>query len=132
MGCTAPKLVDTDVLIYVGDGRFHLESIMIANETIEAYKYDPYNKIFSREYYEFDKMKSNRKAQIEKSVSASKSSTNSTTYGLILSTLGRQGSPKILDNLMKKLDEKNKSHFLVLMSEIFPDKLKLFEDQIDT
>jgi len=132
LGCTAPKLVDTDVLIYVGDGRFHLESIMIANETIEAYKYDPYNKIFSREYYEFDKMKSNRKAQIEKSVSASKSSTNSTTYGLILSTLGRQGSPKILDNLMKKLDEKNKSHFLVLMSEIFPDKLKLFEDQIDT
>jgi len=77
-------------------------------------------------------MKSNRKAQIEKSLVATKTSQNSTTYGLILSTLGRQGSPKILDNLMKKLDEKIKSHFLVLMSEIFPDKLKLFEDQIDT
>lgn len=77
-------------------------------------------------------MKSNRKAQIEKSLVATKTGQNSTTYGLILSTLGRQGSPKILDNLMKKLDEKNKSHFLVLMSEIFPDKLKLFEDQIDT
>ena len=39
LGCTAPKLTDTDILIYVGDGRFHLESIMIANETIDAYKY---------------------------------------------------------------------------------------------
>jgi 2-(3-amino-3-carboxypropyl)histidine synthase len=77
-------------------------------------------------------MKSNRKAQIEKSLVSTKTGQNSTTYGLILSTLGRQGSPKILDNLMKKLDEKNKTHFLVLMSEIFPDKLKLFEDQIDT
>jgi 2-(3-amino-3-carboxypropyl)histidine synthase len=38
LGCTAPKLTETDALIYVGDGRFHLESIMIANETVEAYK----------------------------------------------------------------------------------------------
>ena len=90
------------------------------------FRYDPYSKIFSREYYEFDVMKSNRKNQIEKS------NKSSAKYGLILSTLGRQGSPKILENLMKKLDEKNKSHFLILMSEIFPTKLKLFEDQIDT
>ena len=91
--------------------------------------------MFTREYYEFEKMKSNRKNQIEKSLTASKYNADknkAATYGLILSTLGRQGSPKILENLIKKLDEKNKSHFLVLMSEIFPDKLKLFENQIDT
>ena len=39
LGCTSPKLTDTDVLIYVGDGRFHIESAMIANEKIDAYKY---------------------------------------------------------------------------------------------
>lgn len=39
LGCTAPKLNDTDILIYVGDGRFHLESIMIANETVDAYRF---------------------------------------------------------------------------------------------
>ena len=114
LGCTSPKLIDIDVVIYVGDGRFHLESVMIANETVEAYKYsiyisvvfdtclflfkaynkrydirryDPYSKIFSREYYEFEKMKSNRHRQI-------KHSTSSTNYGLILSTLGRQGKQK--------------------------------------
>jgi 2-(3-amino-3-carboxypropyl)histidine synthase len=89
--------------------------------------------MFTREYYDFDKMKSNRKKQIEKSLISSKSpNINSINYGLILSTLGRQGSPKILDNLIKKLDELNKNNFIVLMSEIFPDKLKLFNEQIDT
>ncbi len=38
LGCTAPKLKDVNVFIYVGDGRFHLESIMIANESIDAFK----------------------------------------------------------------------------------------------
>lgn len=88
-------------------------------------RYDPYNKSFTREYYEFDKMKSNRQRQIAKSL-------GSNNYGLIMSTLGRQGSPKIIDNLMSKLDELHKNYFLVLMSEIFPSKLKLFGDQIDT
>lgn len=80
--------------------------------------------MFTREYYEFEKMKTNRQRQIAKS--------KSTNYGLIMSTLGRQGSPKIVESLMKKLDETNKNYFLVLMSEIFPSKLKLFEEQIDT
>lgn len=137
LGCTAPKMCDVDVLIYVGDGRFHLESIMIANENVDAYRYDPYSKVFSHEYYEFDKMKSNRQKQIEKSLVSIKglnnvSAQNSLNYGFILSTLGRQGSPKIMDNLIAKLTELNKNYFIVLMSEIFPDKLKLFNDQIDT
>ncbi len=39
LGCTAPKLTDVDALIYVGDGRFHLESIMIANEHVDAFRF---------------------------------------------------------------------------------------------
>jgi diphthamide biosynthesis enzyme Dph1/Dph2-like protein len=93
-------------------------------------------------------MKSNRQKQIEKSLKRQPTSSIETkcdisgnikikneasvNYGLILSTLGRQGSPKILENLIGKLDELNKSSFIVLMSEIFPDKLRLFKDQIDT
>jgi len=112
---------------------------MIANENVDAYRYDPYSKIFSHEYYEFEKMKSNRQKQIEKSLTSIKKATNSENsaknslnYGFILSTLGRQGSPKIMDNLIEKLIELNKNYFVVLMSEIFPDKLKLFNEQIDT
>ncbi len=75
-------------------------------------------------------MKNNRQSQIEKSLHKNKSNQN-LKYGLILSTLGRQGSPKIMKNLIEKLNELNKQHYVVLMSEIFPSKLKMFADQID-
>ncbi|KAJ6657268.1 hypothetical protein lerEdw1_002635 [Lerista edwardsae] len=40
LGCTSPRLAqDTDAVVYLGDGRFHLESIMIANPGIPAYRY---------------------------------------------------------------------------------------------
>lgn len=53
-------------------------------------RYDPYTKIFSREYYEVERMHTLRKSSIETAVKAKK-------FGLVLGTLGRQGSPKILD-----------------------------------
>lgn len=31
LGCTSPTVLDVDHIIYLGDGRFHLESAMIAN-----------------------------------------------------------------------------------------------------
>lgn len=37
LGCTAPRVGD-DVIIYVGDGRFHLEAMMMANPTMLAYR----------------------------------------------------------------------------------------------
>ncbi|KAJ2626422.1 Diphthamide biosynthesis protein 1, partial [Coemansia sp. RSA 1694] len=36
LGCTSPRLTDIDVIVYLGDGRFHLESIMIHNPEIPA------------------------------------------------------------------------------------------------
>lgn len=39
LGCTSPQVKDVDVLIYLGDGRFHLESAMIANPKLRAYRY---------------------------------------------------------------------------------------------
>jgi len=62
LGCTAPALPSTtDVLVYVADGRFHLEAAMIANPSIPAYRYDPYEKVLTREYYDVDAMSSIRK-----------------------------------------------------------------------
>lgn len=43
LGCTSPKVTDADCLIYLGDGRFHLESIMIANPELAAYRYNIFN-----------------------------------------------------------------------------------------
>ncbi|XP_077995593.1 2-(3-amino-3-carboxypropyl)histidine synthase subunit 1-like [Glandiceps talaboti] len=122
LGCTSPKLKDTtSAIVYLGDGRFHLESIMISNPEIPAYRYDPYSKVFSREYYDTEEMHRVRKDAIATASKAKK-------FGLILGTLGRQGSPKILETLQTRLKNNGCEVIVVLLSEVFPDKLKLFQD----
>lgn len=119
LGCTAPLLNNVDALIYLGDGRFHLEAMMIANPGIAAYRYDPYSKMFSRETYSYQEMTKNRHAAIKKAEAAG-------TFGLILGTLGRQGNPKVLNHVQEKLQEAGLDQVVVLLSEIFPNKLRLF------
>lgn len=39
LGCTAPVVApETDAIIFVADGRFHLEAIMIANPAVPAFR----------------------------------------------------------------------------------------------
>ncbi|RKP34262.1 putative diphthamide synthesis protein-domain-containing protein, partial [Dimargaris cristalligena] len=121
LGCTAPRLTDQDAIVYLADGRFHLEAIMIANPDIPAYKYDPYSKKFTQEYYEHAEMHSLRKSAIQSARRAKK-------IGLIMGTLGRQGSPVVLKELGDKLRARGIDFVTVLLSEIFPDKLAQFKD----
>ncbi|KAJ1658346.1 Diphthamide biosynthesis protein 1 [Dispira simplex] len=121
LGCTAPKLGPQDAIVYLADGRFHLEAIMIANPDIPAYQYDPYSKKFTREYYEHEEMHTLRQQAIITARHAKK-------FGLILGTLGRQGSPKVIKELEQKLKARNLDYVVVLLSEIFPDKLAQFAD----
>ena len=53
-------------------------------------RYDPYSKVLSREHYDYQRMQANRQEAIATARSAK-------SWGLILGTLGRQGSPKILE-----------------------------------
>ncbi|KAJ3294293.1 Diphthamide biosynthesis protein 1 [Borealophlyctis nickersoniae] len=124
LGCTAPKLGTHDALVYLGDGRFHLEAIMIANPSLPAYRYDPYAKSFTRERYDHIEMHALRKHAVEAGKKAKK-------WGIILGTLGRQGSPKVLDYIQTQLRLRNIPYILILLSEIFPSKLAQFRD-IDT
>ncbi|KTG00537.1 hypothetical protein cypCar_00012558 [Cyprinus carpio] len=122
LGCTSPRLEKhVSAIIYIEDGRFHLESIMIANPDIPAYRYDQYSKVFSREYYEHEAMRATRLEAIENARSAQR-------WGLILGTLGRQDNPKILEHLESRLESLGRSFTRVLLSEIFPGKLELLAD----
>jgi 2-(3-amino-3-carboxypropyl)histidine synthase len=38
LGCTSPQIANSDILLYLGDGRFHLESAMIANPKLRAFR----------------------------------------------------------------------------------------------
>nr|NVI71043.1 putative diphthamide biosynthesis protein 1 [Cucujiformia] len=119
LGCTAPKLSCTNVIIYLGDGRFHLEAIMISNPKAQAYRYDPYEKVFTKEYYNYTEMTSIRKKCIDQSINAAK-------FGVIMGTLGRQGNPKVVEHIRQRLKESDKKAVVILLSEIFPKKLELF------
>lgn len=54
------------------------------------FRYDPYEKKLTREYYDHDVMKKTRQKAIQLATEAE-------TFGLILGTLGRQGSTKVLN-----------------------------------
>ena len=140
LGCTAPRLVSaspasgqadgTDgvhmpprdgILIFVADGRFHLEAAMIHNPQLAAYRYDPYGKVLTRERYAVGQMKTIRLAAINQAKEAPR-------WGIILGTLGRQGNPAIISHLRKTLRRHGRRSMLVLLSEVFPAKLALFRD----
>ncbi|OQR74729.1 diphthamide biosynthesis protein 1-like [Tropilaelaps mercedesae] len=120
LGCTSPRFSDNaDAILYVGDGRFHLEAAMIANHRLKAYKYDPYDKQLTEELYDYEQMMNIRESAIRKAVNAG-------TFGIVLGTLGRQGSVKVFDELEATIREKGKTPIRLLLSEIFPQKLALF------
>ncbi|KAK2537477.1 Dph1 [Columba guinea] len=99
LGCTSPRLAqDTDAIVY-----------------------DPYSKVFSEEHYSHDRMHRARQDAI-------RAATHAHCWGLILGTLGRQGSPGILQHLESRLRALGRPFVRVLLSEIFPSKLRLFPD----
>lgn len=136
LGCTAPsdlghegdstsvsKSQTEHVMLFIADGRFHLEAAMIANPTLRALRYDPYSKTLTEEYYTTEKMKSIRWNAIQRAMDPSVE-----TFGIILGTLGRQGNPAILGHIRSLLKKHKKRYFILLLSEIFPKKLDMFPD----
>ncbi|KAF2309372.1 hypothetical protein GH714_001797 [Hevea brasiliensis] len=71
LGCTAPRIPSKSVIgsfsdmvvVFVADGRFHLEAFMMANPEISAFRNDPYlGKLFLEEY-DHQGMKETRRGQ---------------------------------------------------------------------
>ncbi|KXX82800.1 Diphthamide biosynthesis protein 1 [Madurella mycetomatis] len=126
LGCTSPNLSTytdspVDLILYLGDGRFHLESIMIHNPNIPAYRYDPYSRKLTHETYGHDEMQDLRRDAIRTAKGAKK-------WGLILGSLGRQGNPHTMALIEGKLKQMGIPFVNLLLSEIFPGKLALMND----
>lgn len=124
LGCTSPRLKEedkVDLILYLGDGRFHLESIMIHNPSIPAYRYDPYSRKLTRETYGHQEMQSIRRDAIRTARGARK-------WGLILGSLGRQGNPHTMALIERQLADRGVPMVNLLLSEIFPGKLALMSD----
>ncbi|KAB8089485.1 hypothetical protein EE612_014444 [Oryza sativa] len=127
LGCTAPALKRSEgvgAVVFVADGRFHLEAFMIANPGVKAYRFDPFLGVLVLEEYDHVGMKQARKEAV---LAARKAK----SWGVILGTLGRQGSVKVLDRVVEHLEEKGLEHTVVLMSELSPARMELFGDSVD-
>ncbi|KAJ6108656.1 hypothetical protein N7523_009979 [Penicillium sp. IBT 18751x] len=122
LGCTSPQLTtEIDALLYLGDGRFHLESAMIHNPTTPAYRYDPYSRTLTREGYDHNEMHTLRRDAISSAKAARK-------WGIILGSLGRQGNPNTMAMIERHLEERGIPVINLLLSEIFPGKLASMAD----
>ena len=124
LGCTSPRLsseAGVDLILYLGDGRFHLESAMIHNPTIPAYRYDPYSRRLTRETYDHTEMHDLRRQAIASARLAKR-------WGLILGSLGRQGNPHTMTLIENHLNEQGIPFINLLLSEIFPGKLAMMSD----
>lgn len=126
LGCTAPKLDPTiNTIVFICDGRFHLEALMIANPDIKAYRYDPYSRKLTHETYAFNKMFEERLTAIEKSCDVMR---EGGTFGFVLGTLGRQGSEKVYDRLVEQLKKNTQCKSIkVMMPELIQNTLKEFK-----
>lgn len=134
LGCTAPRLPPVDALIYVGDGRFHLESIMIANPSVPAFRFDPYSKKFTREVYEHAEMRAIRGDAV-RDARRNLVERGADSWAILLGTLGRQGSLAVLKTVQASLPPGTDAlpPLLILLSELSPAKLALFSrDEIST
>ena len=124
LGCTSPHLTkeqNIDLILYLGDGRFHLESAMIHNPRLPAYRYDPYSRRLTHETYDHSTLLSDRRKALAQALKARK-------WGLILGSLGRQGNPHTMTLIENHLREKGVSWVNLLLSEIFPGKLARMPD----
>ena len=71
-----------EIVIFIGDGRFHIESCMIRNPHLTFYQYDPFKQQLTHEVYTTEEMKKIRFGQIEIAKEGN-------LFGIILGTLGR-------------------------------------------
>ena len=125
LGCTAPRVGgEHEALVFVADGRFHLEALMIANPSLAAFRYDPYGRVLTLERYDQRGMRDARRAAVEAARGAA-------SWGLVLGTLGRQGSPKVLAGLQSLLAARGRRWVTVLLSEVTPAKLAALSGGVD-
>jgi len=119
LGCTSPTIEGSDACIFIADGRFHPEAVMVANPNLPLYRYDPYSKTITHERYEHEQMHSLRRDAIKQASTAKH-------WGIVMGTLGRQGNPAVLQHLQKLLKVRGLSYSTLLLSEVFPAKLAAF------
>lgn len=107
LGCTSPVIRNAENVVYIGDGRFHLESAMIRNPTLNFYKYCPFSRKMTREFYRFGEMLAAREAEIKRALGGR-------SFGVVLGSLGRQGNRRVFENVVGRLSGRYRVYRIVV------------------
>jgi len=93
LGCTSFLTEDQSGVVYIGDGKFHIESVLFFNPNIKIIQFNPFNKLLTLLGFKFTEIIIERESFIEKAIFFPKS------CNFIFGALGRQGSVKILKTI---------------------------------
>lgn len=127
LGCTAP-VVDprTTHMVFLADGRFHIEAALIANPQLPALRYCPLTQLLTIERYDHVRMLTTRLAAVTAArATLARPPSNPPVWGVVLGTLGRQGSPRVVDRVVSLVAAAGARPFVVLIQEIAPARLAL-------
>ena len=121
-----------EAIVFVADGRFHMEALMLANPSLPAFRYDPYARALSEEVYDHAGMRRARagavraaRATLPARGGGGGGAAPPVAWGLALSTLGRQASSTgLVARLRRAMAARGVEAVTVLLSEVTPDKLR--------
>jgi 2-(3-amino-3-carboxypropyl)histidine synthase len=119
LGCTSPVIGDKGSVVFISDGRFHIESAMIKNPKLKFFQYNPYSMKLTEESYEHEAMHEIRMSEIIRARDAK-------MWGIVFGTLGRQGNQGLLKEIEGLLRQHGKPFFVLFLSELSPAKLNRF------
>lgn len=115
LGCTSPS-TSADSVLFVAEGRFHLESVMIQNPKRKYFRYCPSSGLLVREFHDHEQFLEMRESKKQAARKASE-------YLVVFGTLGRQGCPLLLSRIEHTLGQRGAAYTVAYASEIDEDLL---------
>jgi 2-(3-amino-3-carboxypropyl)histidine synthase len=124
LGCTCSRVNNLSNILYIGDGRFHLEAIIIANPLNRFFQFNPFSQKFTNVEYNLVDMFKERQITLIKALFARANT------AVIIGLLGRQGNHTIVKKINELVCEKNLNLLFLTMTEISPDKIEKISSKI--
>ena len=125
LGCTSFLTKDQSGVIYIGDGKFHIESVLYFNPNIKIIQFNPFTRSLILIGFKFTETLAERENFIEKGLFFSRS------CNFIFGGLGRQGNTKILKTLNFLADQKKMKNNIFITTEIETSRLETLSGNLN-
>ena len=127
LGCTSSVIENPETVswvLFIADGRFHLESLLISYPELKVLRYDPFLGAIQEERLNGSELYSQRKIAIRKFKQSQK------RLGIFISTLGRQGNIEIVNRITGSI-KKCCKYQLIAAPELSPELVNIWYEEFD-